>query len=463
MNTELHPAPYCSEEFVNRTEELDLIHKDIVQIGKGQAIDQPIVHFHGVPRIGKTWLLRHLAEQYKSPSSPFLPPIVVLLVDCQTIAGAADVRSALLQACKAEIEEASEAQDIPTLVEVFKTLATQAVFLFLLDTAEALQEKDFGWLEAEILGPLVLTGRVLIVVAGRAKPPRWQRFETRRRVRYWAIRPFDYGMTVKQLRKIGLATSAAKIYSYTHGHPYASRRLAEIPDPRKKAKVLQALEPVEAELLRHVPPNRHDLVRRIAVLRHFNIGTLRAFLSRLMGAAYGEKSDTFYMNLPEEELGNPDWLFWDQQSRSYIFALAVRHILLARLRLADPRLYQESHRAALNMYERWMDIYPQNSVRFMLEAIYHRTAIWELSGQNPEQLKHELGDLLKQRLTKSNFSTSQTLELTHTLQEDQELQLPSAVLKWLLSYCRKFNTCCQVSTFQGGFRNETVETFCHPY
>ncbi|MEA3396459.1 MAG: hypothetical protein U9R05_03255 [Chloroflexota bacterium] len=439
MNMELHPAPYCPEEFVNRAEELALIRKSIEQIGEGQAIDQPIVHFYGAPRIGKTWLLRHLAEQYKSPIPPSLPPTIVILVDCQTIAGAADVQSALLQACKVEIEEASEAQDLPTLVEVFKTLATQAVFLFLLDTAEVLQDKDFGWLETKILEPLVLTGRALIVVAGRAKAPRWRHFEMKRRVRYWTIRPFDLGMTVKQLRKIGLVTSAAKIYSYTHGHPYASRRLAEIPDPQKKAKVLQALEPVEAELLRHVPPDRSDLVRRIAVLRHFNIGTLRAFLSRLMGTVYAKKSDAFYTDLLGEGLGNPDWLFWDQQSRSYVFAPAVRHVLLARLRLADPWLYQESHSAALNLYERWwIDIYPQNSVRFLLEAIYHRTAIWELAEQDPEQLIRELDDLLKQRLTKSNFSTSQAVELEHTLREDQELQLPQAVLEWLLERCQKF-------------------------
>lgn len=442
MNMELHPAPYCPKEFVNRAEELDLIRKDIVQIGKGQSLDQPIVHFYGVPRIGKTWLLNHLAEQYKSPSSS-LPSIVVLLLDCQTIAGAADVQSALLQVCKAERKEMSAVQDIPTLVEVFKTLATQAVLLFLLDTAEGLQDEDFGWLETEILEPLVLTGRVLIVVAGRAKAPRWQRLEMKRRVRYWPIRPFDYSMTVKQLRKVGLATSAAKIYSYTHGHPHASRQLAEIPDPRKKAKVLQALEPVEAELLRHVPPDRRDLVRGIAVLRHFNIGTLRAFLSRLMGAAYGKKSDAFYMDLLKEGLGNPDWLSWDQQSRSYIFAPTVRHILLARLRLAAPQLYQESHRAALNLYERWwIDLYPQNSVRFLVEAIYHQVAMWEISRQDQEQLRCELDNLLKQRLTKSNFSTEQAVELEHALQEDQELQLPSAVLEWLLKQCRKFKESC---------------------
>jgi hypothetical protein len=442
MDAAFQPAPYRPEEFVGREDELERVRIRIEQICGGGRADRPIVHFHSVPGIGKTWLLNHLAHQYRKFSCPQETgrEVLPVLVDCARMARPSDVRGDLLQVLREGWGlQLEKGQGLPALTRAICSLAERFIPLLLLDAADFLDADDFGWLEEELLEPLACTGAAVIVVAGRANAPRWRRFETRRRVEYWPLSPFRPDETAELIRKAGLTTPHQEVHWYSGGHPHVARLLAQqTPWPPEEGRVGALLESVEKELLRHVPQSLWPMVRALAVLRRFNIGSMRDFLSVAIDPVYGEKSDGFFLEFLGEMLGEPDWLTRDRRGY-YAFAPAVRSVLLWRLRLADPDLYEASHRAALHLYEERADTYPQYCARFLVEAIYHRTILEEIAGKSQEELGDELLDLLDGYLTVQNFSVDGARELCRTLEDDRELrERTPLILKELLSRIERF-------------------------
>jgi hypothetical protein len=448
MNADTCPAAYRPEEFVNREEEIDLIWHKVGQACSGGVVDRPIVHFHSAPRTGKTWLLSHLAHLYAHPpcSAASTHKAVAVIVDCDAVARAADVRTALFQACRrkwqAEMEDSryrrlGTAQDLPALAKALCALLPERVPLLLFDAADALDADDFDWLEGHFLDPLARTDRTVIVVSGTSDVPHWRRFETRRRIHYRPLRAFNADETAEQMRKAGLAAPGIEVHRLSGGHPYASRLLAEARWPPEDDRVAALLQPVEAELLRNVSPELRDGVRVLAVIRRFiHIASLRFFLSRLVPAAWEERSDAFYLHflrrLQRDQLlrGGPD---------QYAFVPVVRRVLLQRLRLADPKMYRESHQVAIELYEGWMKAYPQDCGRFVLEVIYHYVASRASVGGPEEAFGDGLWELLDGWLLPHNFTADQAHALYRSVQDDRELLqiTPPSVYEALLERTKR--------------------------
>jgi len=444
----LEPIPYRPDQFVNREDALEAVRDRVGQICRGETTGRPIVHFHGLPRIGKTWLLSHIAHSYAEGerSDPAGRAVLVVWVDCGTAARSDDARTALLQACREQSDGndkkrlLAEARDMGHVLEILSTLTDKVVPLLLFDEADALKEENFEWLEEELLAPLASSGRAVIVVTGQRRAPRWSRFETRRGIDYICLRPFDVSETVDQLRKVHADAMAREIHRLSGGHPYASWLLAQAPGPLGKRETATLLEPVERDLMRDVPARCHEALRMMAVLRHFNIGSLRGFLTWSVDQVYGEKSDAFYLGFLDKARSDPDWLSWDLQSRNYAFSPVVRCILLQRLRLVHPDKYRHGHRTALKLYKERMDTYPENCVGFLIEAIYHQAALGEFAGQPEDRLWVSLRDLLNEYLRAQNFSVDQALELQRVLEEDQGLReyVPPRIFEMLWQQIHNF-------------------------
>ena len=432
MSVEFKPADYDCEQFVDREEELALIDERVKRACRGEPVNEPIVHFHCVPRAGKTWLLNHLAYWYTREPLPTASArkVIVVFVDCADLVDASDVRRRLLEACMAPFmakatEWRSQLEGV-TSIEGFtaslRACGGEFVPLFLIDAADALNADDFAWLEASLFEPLVCADQAVIVVAGHASMPLWKRPETQRRRRDQPLRAFNADETAELKRKRHFAGTVEELYWHAQGHPYLTQLLAETTGPLDDARVSEVIQHVETELLRDIPVERHGVVRILVVLRQFFLDTLRAFLSEMMGADYTERSDAFFLgSFLQEKLHDPDWFIRVSQSVVYRPTQVVRGVLLQRLRLLDPDLYRQGHLVALKVYEQQLERYPQHSARLLREVVYYRTGLGTNSQQPDMDLETQLTRLVARYLTPDYLSTDQAKALEKDLQEDQKL------------------------------------------
>lgn len=432
MSIEFKPALYQPDQFVGREDDLRLVDEKVRQACRGEPVDQGIVHFHCVPRAGKTWLLNHLAHKYTRELHVASPAreVVTIFIDCAGVADTSDVRHHILEICAgsfmAKTTKSCIQLEDTTSMEGFgaslRLCGTGFAFLFLLDAADALAPDDFAWLEAHLFEPLICADQAVIVIAGHANRPLWQRPETRRRRCDRALRPFNVDETAEFRRNRPFVGTVEELYWYAQGHPYLTQLLAETAGPLDDARVNGVIRHVENELLRDIPVERREVVRILAVLRQFNLGTLRDFLSGMMWADYTERSDAFFLhNFLVETSSDPDWLIWDPQNGNYRLTPVVRGVLLQRLRLVNPDLYRQSHLVILRLYEQWLKRYPQDSARFLREIVYYRTGL-NTSPQQPNMdLETKLTALIEGYLKREYLSTDQAVALEHDLRDDQEL------------------------------------------
>ena len=305
MSTEFKPALYQPDQFVGREDDLKQVDEKVRQACRGEPIVCPIVHFHCIPRAGKTWLLNHLAHRYTREPLPAsnAKDVIVVFVDCADLVDASDIRRRLLEACMAPFmakvtQWRSQLEGITSMEGFAASLRACGrgfVPLFLLDAADTLDVDDFAWLEASLFEPLVCADQAIIVVAGHANMPLWQRPETRRRRYDRALRAFNVDETAELRRNRHFAGTVEELYRYAQGHPYLTQLLAETTGPLDDARVNEIIQHVETELLRDISVERHGVVRILAVLRQFDLGTSREFLSGMMWADYTERSDAFFL------------------------------------------------------------------------------------------------------------------------------------------------------------------------
>ena len=102
-------------------------------------------------------------------------------------------------------------------------LTPSFVSLILLDGTENVSSTTWQDVELQLIEPLVLGGRVLIVVAGRRRVPRWRRFEVRRRVMEsdkTQVRAFGRSAVSRQISKRSYQIPVDLLYPYTNGNPH---------------------------------------------------------------------------------------------------------------------------------------------------------------------------------------------------------------------------------------------------
>ena len=421
------PHPYRTDEFVNRTRELDLVVERIQQACNGKAIASPILHFYGTPRIGETWLLGHLACTASALLLPSSSRLAVVLADCGAAAKAKDIRSWLFNTCKKQCigsisawqEVLADVKDLPGLTQTLKKLLdANDVLLLLFDQASVLSEMSFELIENEFFWPLVETEHAVIVVAGKKYRPAWRNFMLNRRVHYHLLQAFGTSTrfesmadTSLQLRNLGFHGSVIDVYRYTFGHPWASRLVAEALNAGAADPFNEQIEMVEAEILRDVPAHRWQVVRAAAVLR---FPLKREWWRRVLGVVsdLGDldsslASEEFFL----DELGGiQDALDGEKPNEGRLHP-EIQNVLLRRLRFVDPRLYKYSHEAAFLFYTDSVDSDPSQCGPRLAEAVYH----WAAQENTSKQV------LLHQLLAKSIRTGDIADELLKKMDADKEL------------------------------------------
>lgn len=402
------------------------------------------MHLRSVPRGGKTWLLRHLAQQYTSGANVLCGDrgIVVVSVDGADLARGPDWQATLLQACRMPFLACADAwrlqlggiADLSELSQAMRSMVAGCAALFLFDTLDALTPPQFAWLDEALLEPLACSHRAVVVLAGRSDVTGW-RLETTRRLQVIDLPGLGMDETAELGRKHGFNGAGRELYSYSQGYPYLTQLLAVHPAPLAHTHVCAALQHVEDELLRELPADKRRVIRFLAILRQLERDPLRALLQEMWWDGQTERAEAIWLlQFFQARVSDPDWLFWDRPNRCFRLTLVIRGVLLHQLRLVDPELYTKGHRVAERIYRRWLQQFPYDSGKFLREAIYHQTAV-----ELPAPSRTEDGNgggalaLVHGRLAAGGLSADQAIALERDLGIDQRLPEKQA---WIGTYER---------------------------
>jgi AAA domain len=411
------PRTYHHDLFVNRESETEMIAAK-VRAAQGNFVADPIINFWGVKGIGKTWLLHELRRRYAyhmdvpSAALSLSPPTFALLYTfpdepsvgmpdqvARTLADEAAVQlsSVLFPQEHAELTQARDKQDIDALVKLLISLSRRFVPLILLDNTDKVRQDDWEQLETSLIEPLVRTGRVLVVIAGRRQIPRWRRFEVRRRVmevERSRIEPFDKQAVSRQLERHKYQIPVELFFPYTAGNPHLvdaiahhiarwqidteSGGLNQAWFDRHQNGLLQILRASEAQLLENVSTVLLPILDAVSLLRFYRIEALRYMLVT-QGIEPENRPDAYYLNLLRA-LDQYEVMWWDRARRAYVTSQVIRQLIGQRQLLENREQYIVKHREAVQMYWNWVREYPKASEDFIGEILFHLACLYSADG-----------------------------------------------------------------------------------
>lgn len=307
--------------FVGRSTEIDVLLHILDE-------DGPFVtHICGIGGIGKSSLLEMFAQEARANGA------VVICLDCREIEPS---EQGFLRELGAGIGE-----NVTTPVSAAARLGRLGDHVVLaLDTYEVFRLMD-TWLRRVFLP--VLTDNVRIILSGREAPvaawqvdPGWDGY-----FRSIRLDPLKDVEAVELLSKVGVNSEDARhINAFTCGHPLALKLAAAAVTERPDLRFREiASQHVIAELTRlymdDVPDNQtRQALIAASVLRRVT----RSLLGALLPQTAPQDSYDRLVRLPFVETGSDGLIVHD----------AVRQVIAASLKTADPELYHTCRLAAWN-------------------------------------------------------------------------------------------------------------------
>ncbi len=463
---------YQPQEFANRDDALGVTSERMHESSNRRKIPQPVVIYWGVSGIGKSWVLNHLANQYRFP--PQEPPpgpkySFSTLVDFrdfspspdewaqllstavtqvteqlgERIAPAAEALTAFQEVARAIRADTSTLDDLAERFTAFiNALTDEFAPLLLFDSLEIFEEKEeyqdsLYWFEEQIVAPLVRYDRVLTIFASR-RELRWRQFEVRRRTLRIALEAFSPEETEEQFKKAEIKDFALVgnvLYPYAFGHPYTAwhlqRRLNPLLAPEERfdqsfvaarhPEVATVLREVEEWLLKPVPSDLRNQLRLASAVRKFHINSLRLILDKLTDEAYLKRSDSVILDLIGRMV-DTNLVRYSSAYQGYTVDRTVRRLLNLRLQLQEASEYRRRQTAALEIYEDWIDELPENCGSFLIEAVFHTAALARANDSSPEETWKKIEALLNKALQAEKFTLEGADFLVEELKRDNELQ-----------------------------------------
>lgn len=410
------PRPYDSRFFVEPEIDTGKIKQKIRETKSGK-ISRPIVNFWGVQGSGKTWLLKYLREHYQfDPTSPRIPrehPTFAVLYtftespDSSNLgqivrALAADTLAQLPRDLLAHedyeaLAHITESGNVTAFGNVFNGLASSYLPIILLDNAEKISSEARGELEQQLIEPLAVNNRILIVLAGRRYMPRWQRFEVRKRVTEYSdthVKAFDKETAQEQITRSDYHIPIEWIYPISGGNPYLTDVVANrmstwaALEPldqqhleKHHADLIPLLKSYETNLLKGVSEQFLPVFYAVAFLRTFRLEALRFMLGEEDQAS--PQPVSYYVGLLHELDRETEVVWWSHEARAYVVDATVRRVINRRELLENPAGYLERHHQALAMYRQWAEKFPEVSEDFIKEIFFHLGSIYQADNNLP--------------------------------------------------------------------------------
>jgi hypothetical protein len=449
--------PYRRDLFVGRHKELDEIRELITRVRDGK-IERPVLEITGSVGLGKTWLLRHIANEYALGSNiskqwtgrkPFTVYVDLeklqkwhgseywlyhhlLRLFINAIPDQLDSRPREFEALSDPSPDLPLTPDqldktLPSLRTWIDSLLPKWIPVLLFDSTEKVDPPSIlNWLEQEILAHLAQKRKGLVIVAGR-RPMVWREPDIRFHLNLeelgpladeddvWSSQPIEYqGQTIHIPRLIH--------QRYTFGHPGMAATLflqlqeqgvpvtAENLDnaDTKKRAVAPALICAEREsLLEDVRPELHPLLRAVCTLRVFNVTSLQKFAIQFGAASYTSQSRAFFRQAIRDMIEN-NIVKWTASLSDYSIIPIVRRVLANAVRVTEgEENFRNRHQTAFDMYCDRLHQEPTTAPWSVPEILYHRAVLASLESQAVmgKQVKAELEKVLADPLFPRAYKT----------------------------------------------------------
>lgn len=460
-NCKTHRLPYRRDLFVGRRKELDEIHQLITQAHDGK-IERPVLEITGSVGLGKTWLLRHIANEYAVDSDtskqwtgrkPFTAYVDLeklqewkqseywlyhhlLRLFISAIPDQLDSRPHEFEALSDPSPDLPLTPDqldktLPSLRTWIDSLLPKWVPILLFDSTDKVDPPlVLNWLEQEILAPLAQKRQGLVIVAGR-RPMIWREPDIRFHLNLeelgpladegdvWSSQPIEYlGQTIHIPRLIH--------QQYAFGHPGVAATLflqlqeqgvpvtADSLDntDTKKRVVASALICAEREsLLEGVRPALHPLLRAVCPLRVFNVTSLQKFAIQFGDASYTSQSRAFFRQAIRDMIED-NVVKWTASLSDYSIIPIVRRVLANAVRVTEgEENFRLRHQKAFDMYCDRLRQEPTTAPWSVPEILYHRAMLASLESQASveKQVKAELERVLAVPLFPRAYKTADDL------------------------------------------------------
>ena len=406
---------YDQRTFVPRSETQD-VQRLVASIATGHRGEIRAVDFSGEPGVGKSWLLRHLAEaevtlhDAEQPIGNALgdapvggtPGVRSLYVNLEDWRGnPEDTAKALILAVDRRVSdwaqlltptaslgggEAASLADLSRWLEAdVRTLlegAAQALVL-LLDYAHEAPWRLLELFDKHVVGPLAAIPRVFTVTAGRGKAYPWEAVDLRLHTHTIEISPFDVKQTHRQLKeqidKEFSLEDAREIWEITKGYPrsnYALGAMGKTEWPKAIDAELQYLLEVVSgpglggQLQKHL--------MALCVLRRFRDDQILPMLAGYYNDPAREQESIAKAVSIRKALVQYDLVRWDD-TRPAMWKIhdRLRSLLLGAL--ADDRpLAIRMNCKASEIFLRYAELYENTRDLWLDEALYHEKQLAKL-------------------------------------------------------------------------------------
>jgi len=398
--------------FQNRKKELARIMENARQTN--------LLNIYGEAGIGKTRLLTEAKARILDEH----PSALVLVINLALLVAEGSVSEqieALLRAILRKGERWLEAdrggRDEVVAGQIAVQLnkhAKRIPVMLMFDNTEKLQEnmEFWDWMEAYLIGPLAVEGRVQQIFAGRVPVP-WRRVEVRRAVdlvRLEPLSPEEEGEGEEQedparalvrdaLEEEGFdveneeqtENAADLIIDLSFGHPLLSERLAayltEHWDPSrdegetKKELCEEVIEPfIEEEFLEGITPPWNKIIYWASILDRFDATILQEYLDRVGLPEVEGKPDFFFIQ-GISRLRIHDTVIWRERRGDRLHGV-IRDIVRQNFRILRPDDYRRACEKAAQTFHWLADQFPQDSEeahRYREEAAAYKARLAEVT------------------------------------------------------------------------------------
>jgi len=445
--------PALQFKIVNRAEQLNEVRSKLNTIRLGRKVFDSVLEWYGIPGIGKTTLGEMIADlcvemkvpfsrvDFDSGKNPraeqYIENPVMILEDLFVGLGVEEAktfREALERYHQTEpgsfIHQDRQRRVVEAFREYLERLMEQGPVVLLFDTTDQAPAEVTTWLEEQLISPLALTGKCLIIWTGRY-PQRWKRFEVRRRVVSQKLEPLPEKFTIEHVGPIG-----SKVYRLTRGHPMGNEEVARaIEEYRIKGQ--EALDRellnrlmdrvIDRYVMKGIDPDLNAALRVLAVVRQFDVIFLQRLLSKFV-PEFKDLREALFLEVLSR-LAGTYLVEWDRVRKGYAIDLTLRRVLALHLRYNQQERYLAASREeAAELYADWIERVPENRSIYVVERLYHRACIALAEGKPAGEvaigLQKELENYLQRYYRNGDRALAQkaTEQLRQELQGDDELQ-----------------------------------------
>lgn len=400
--------PYDARLFLDRESEIGLVEGRARQLLEGAVGIPRVIAFHNERMSGKTWLATHL-KRTTLRKMPGVKPVLLNFVPSYP-PGSYPSDEWYAQSDLKELDETEAVEMADRIVrwvadqveasapekagreELARYLARDVerkyktgLFVLILDSLFEANWNLLGELEKYLLDPLARLSRVLIVMTGRGRIYPWKSAYLGGELE--SLKPLNKKAVKELFQRAGAESSFdfEEAFALSDGNPGVIVLLSQ------NGARLHLLDKAANYLLDVLPPTRPER-DRYELRQYFEaLCVLEGFRDDILPGMLQAYSDISAYSI--QYFDNSTYSKWDNEKRNkelslliethlvhwekgrYVIDGSIQRILRAYLKQGNPSLWRRLHKRAYEIYLRWSEQYPKQTLHFQKLAQEHEQAL----------------------------------------------------------------------------------------